>query len=145
MHGPTPQAFRDLLIKDFMKRTAISADGAPDAIGPYSHAIRVGDTIYMSGQIALDPKNMELVTGSFQEETKQVFENVSAVVTAAGGTLQDIVKLTVYLTDLKNFDKVNAVMSETFQYPYPARVAVGVSALPRGATIEVEALAILSD
>lgn len=128
-----------------MNRKAISAEDAPDAIGPYSHAIRVGDSIYMSGQIALNPKNMELVTGSFRKETKQVFANISAVVNAAGGSLQDIVKLTVYLTDLKNFDMVNAVMSETFQYPFPARVAIGVSALPRGASIEVEALAILSD
>lgn len=128
-----------------MNRKAISAEDAPDAIGPYSHAIRVGDSIFMSGQIALNPKNMELVSGSFRKETKQVFANISAVVNAAGGSLQDIVKLTVYLTDLKNFDMVNAVMSETFQYPFPARVAIGVSALPRGASIEVEALAILSD
>ena len=128
-----------------MNRKAISAEDAPDAIGPYSHAIRVGDSIYMSGQIALNPKNMELVTGSFRKETKQVFTNISAVMKAAGGSLQDIVKLTVYLTDLKNFDMVNAVMSETFQYPFPARVAIGVSALPRGASIEVEALAVLSD
>lgn len=128
-----------------MNRKAISAEDAPDAIGPYSHAIRVGDSIYMSGQIALNPKNMELVTGSIRKETKQVFANISAVVKAAGGSLQDIVKLTVYLTDLKNFDMVNAVMSETFQYPFPARVAIGVSALPRGASIEVEALAVLSD
>ena len=128
-----------------MNRKAISAEDAPEAIGPYSHAIRVGNSIYLSGQIALNPKNMELVTSSFRKETKQVFANISAVVTAAGGTLQDIVKLTVYLTDLKNFDMVNAVMSETFQYPFPARVAIGVSALPRGASIEVEALAILSD
>ncbi|MXW52446.1 MAG: RidA family protein [Gammaproteobacteria bacterium] len=128
-----------------MNRKAISAEDAPDAIGPYSHAIRVGNSIFMSGQIALNPKNMELVSGSFRKETKQVFANISAVVNAAGGSLQDIVKLTVYLTDLKNFDMVNAVMSETFQYPFPARVAIGVSALPRGATIEVEALAILSD
>lgn len=128
-----------------MNRKAISAEDAPDAIGPYSHAIRVGNSIYMSGQIALNPKNMELVTSSFRKETMQVFANVSAVVKAAGGSLQDIVKLTVYLTDLKNFDMVNAVMSETFQYPFPARVAIGVSALPRGASIEVEALAILSD
>ncbi|MCY3885441.1 MAG: Rid family detoxifying hydrolase [Gammaproteobacteria bacterium] len=128
-----------------MNRRAISAEDAPDAIGPYSHAIRIGNTIYMSGQIALNPKNMELVTSSFRKETKQVFTNITAVVKAAGGTLQDIVKLTVYLTDLKNFDMVNAVMSETFQYPYPVRVAVGVSALPRGASIEVEALAILSE
>lgn len=128
-----------------MNRKAISAEDAPDAIGPYSHAIRVGDSIYMSGQIALNPKNMELVTGSFRKETKQVFANISAVMKAAGGSLQDIVKLTVYLTDLKNFDMVNAVMSETFQYPFPARVAIGVSALPRGASIEVEALAVLSD
>lgn len=128
-----------------MNRKAISAEDAPDAIGPYSHAIRVGDSIFMSGQIALNPKNMELVSGSFRKETKQVFANISAVVNAAGGSLQDIVKLTVYLTDLKNFDMVNAVMSETFQYPFPARVAIGVSALPRGASIEVEALAVLSD
>lgn len=128
-----------------MNREAIFADDAPEAIGPYSHAIRVGNSIYLSGQIALNPKNMELVTSSFRKETKQVFANISAVVNAAGGSLQDIVKLTVYLTDLKNFDMVNAVMSETFQYPFPARVAIGVSALPRGASIEVEALAILSD
>ena len=128
-----------------MNTKVITAENAPDAIGPYSHAIRAGNTLYLSGQIALDPSTMELVNDSFRKETKQVFTNISAVMQAAGASLQDIVKMTVYLTDLKNFDVVNAVMSETLQYPFPARVAVGVSALPRGAHIEIEAIALLNE
>ncbi len=128
-----------------MKREAITAESAPDAIGPYSHAMRAGNILYLSGQIALDPSTMELVTDSFRKETKQVFANIESVLTAAGGSLKDVVKMTVYLTDLSNFDTVNAVMSETLQFPFPARVAVGVSALPRGASIEIETIALLED
>ncbi len=128
-----------------MTRKAITADEAPDAIGPYSHAVRTGNTLYLSGQIALSPSTMELVNESFRRETQQVFANIAAVLKASGGSLDNIVKLTVYLTDLTNFDTVNAVMSETLHYPFPARVAVGVSSLPRGASIEIETLAVLDD
>ena len=128
-----------------MKRECLIAENAPDAIGPYSHAVRVGQMVYLSGQIALHPSNMELVTTSFRDETKQVFDNIEAVLHAAGGTFTDLVKLTVYLTDLNNFNTVNAVMSETLQYPYPARVALGVASLPRGASIEIDAIAMLDD
>ncbi len=128
-----------------MNREAITAENAPDAIGPYSHAIRAGNVLYLSGQIALDPSTMELVSDSFRKETKQVFANIEAVLKAAGGSLKDVAKMTVYLTDLGNFDTVNAVMSETLQYPFPARVAVGVSALPRGASIEIETIALLDE
>lgn len=128
-----------------MNREAITSEIAPDAIGPYSHAIRAGNLLYLSGQIALDPSTMELVSDSFRKETKQVFANIEAVLKAAGASLRDVAKMTVYLTDLNNFDTVNAVMSETLQYPFPARVAVGVSALPRGASIEIETIALLDD
>ena len=125
-----------------MEKNHLYADGAPDVIGPYSHAVQVGNFVFLSGQIALDPESMELVDDSFRNETKQVFSNVEAVLTAANCTLQDIARITVYLTDLKNFEQVNAVMSEHLSAPFPARTAIGVAALPRGANIELEVIAV---
>ena len=123
------------------KRKSIHASSAPEVIGPYSHAVRVGNLLFLAGQIALDPKTMDLVDGGFRDEVKQVFKNVEAVLKAADCTLGDVVKLTVYLTDLSNFEQVNAIMSEKFSSPYPARAAVGVAALPRGASIELDVIA----
>lgn len=128
-----------------MPRTAIHTDRAPKAIGTYSQAIRAGDTVYLSGQIPLDPATMALVEGSVIEQIRQIFRNVAAVAEAAGGGLDQIVKLTVYLEDLANFPLVNRVMEEFFQEPYPARAAVGVSQLPMGAPVEVEAVLVLQD
>lgn len=128
-----------------MSITAITAANAPDAIGPYSHASRVGKTLYLSGQIGLDPSSMELVNDSFSNEARRAFANVETVLKASGATFKDIAKLSIYLTDLKNFDTVNAIMSELFSLPYPARAAIGVASLPRGASIEVEVIAILDD
>lgn len=125
-----------------MPRTVINTDKAPAAIGTYSQAIKAGDTVYMSGQIPLDPKSMELVEG-FEAQTVQVFENLKAVAEAAGGTFQNIVKLNIYLTDLGNFATVNEVMSRYFQQPYPARAAIGISALPKGAQVEMDAVMVL--
>jgi len=125
-----------------MPRTVISTDKAPAAIGTYSQAIKVGDTVYMSGQIPLDPKTMELVEG-FEAQTEQVFENLKAVAEAAGGSLANIVKLNIFLTDLANFATVNEVMSRYFQQPYPARAAIGINALPRGAQVEMDAVLVL--
>lgn len=125
-----------------MKKT-IQTDKAPAAIGTYSQAVRAGDTVYLSGQIPLDPKTMELVGGSVDIQIRRVFDNLDAVATAAGGSLQDIVKLNVYLTDLGNFAKVNEIMAAHFTQPYPARAAVGVSALPKGAQVEVDAVMVL--
>lgn len=121
----------------------IQTDKAPAAIGTYSQAVRAGDTVYLSGQIPLDPKTMELVAGSIEIQIRRVFDNLDAVATAAGGSLQDIVKLNVYLTDLGNFATVNEVMAAHFTKPYPARAAVGVSALPKGAQVEVDAVMVL--
>lgn len=121
----------------------IQTDNAPAAIGTYSQAVRAGDTVYLSGQIPLDPKTMELVGGSIDIQIRRVFDNLEAVATAAGGSLQDIVKLNVYLTDLGNFATVNEVMAAHFTEPYPARAAVGVSALPKGAQVEVDAVMVL--
>lgn len=118
----------------------IHTDRAPQAIGPYSQAVRVGELIFLSGQIALDPATMELVPGGVDSQARQVFANLAAVAEAAGGSLADLVKLNVYLTDLSNFQVVNEIMAEVFHEPYPARAALGVSALPRGAEIEVEAV-----
>lgn len=125
-----------------MSRPVSTAD-APAAIGAYSQAVRSGDTVYLSGQIALDPESMELVAPDFETEARQVFRNLSAVIAAAGGTTADAVKLTVYLTDMGNFPAVNAVMAEFFDEPYPARAAVGVAALPRGAQVEVDGILVL--
>ena len=125
-----------------MPRTVINTDKAPAAIGTYSQAIKAGDTVYMSGQIPLDPKTMELVEG-FEAQTVQVFENLKAVAEAAGGSLADIVKLNIFLTDLGNFATVNEVMSRYFQQPYPARAAIGINALPKGAQVEMDAVMVL--
>ncbi|OGT63265.1 MAG: reactive intermediate/imine deaminase [Gammaproteobacteria bacterium RIFCSPHIGHO2_12_FULL_45_12] len=123
-----------------MKKQSIHTDNAPLAIGPYSQAVRVGETVYFSGQIALDPKTMALVAGDIEAQTRQVFENLQAVSEAAGGSLSDIVKLTLYLIDLSHFSRVNAVMETFFSKPYPARVTLQVAALPKAALIEIEAV-----
>lgn len=123
-----------------MTRQIIKTDNAPAAIGPYSQAVRHGDTVYLSGQIPLDPATMELVNGDINAQTHRVFLNLKAVCEAAGGSLAGIVKLNVYLTDLGNFATVNQIMAEYFSEPYPARAAVGVVALPLGAEVEMEAV-----
>lgn len=121
----------------------VHTDRAPAAIGPYSQAVRAGGLVFLSGQIALDPQTMELVGDDVATQTRQVFANLSAVAEAAGGSLADLVKLTVYLTDLGNFQIVNEIMAEHFREPYPARAALGVRALPRGAVVEVEAVMVV--
>ncbi|MCB1907339.1 MAG: RidA family protein [Rhodocyclaceae bacterium] len=126
-----------------MSRNIISTDSAPAAIGTYSQAVRVGDTVYLSGQIGLDPQTMTLQDG-FEAQTEQVFSNLSAVARAAGGGLGDAVKLTIYLTDLANFAKVNEIMGRHFAEPYPARAAVGVKELPKGALVEADAILVLA-
>ncbi|MDX5445505.1 MAG: RidA family protein [Zoogloeaceae bacterium] len=125
-----------------MTRAIISTPSAPAAIGTYSQAVRAGNTVYMSGQIGLDPKSMQLVDG-FEAQTVQVFENLKAVAEASGGSLADAVRLTIYLTDLANFAKVNEIMARYFEQPYPARAAVGVKELPRGAVVEADAILVL--
>ena len=125
-----------------MSRPVTTAD-APAAIGAYSQAIRSGNTVYLSGQIALDPETMELVAPDFETEARQVFRNLTAVIAAAGGTPADAVKLTVFLTDMGNFPAVNAVMADFFDEPFPARAAIGVAALPRGAQVEVDGILVL--
>ncbi len=124
-----------------MDREPIATDRAPAAIGTYSQGIRAGKTVYLSGQIPLDPERGELVEGDIEAEVTRVFENLFAVAAAAGCGPSDIVKLTVYLTDLAHFQSVNAVMERHFSPPYPARAAVQVAALPRGARVEVEGIA----
>lgn len=123
-----------------MPKQPISTNAAPAAIGPYSQAVRVGDTVWLSGQIPLDPATMRVVDGPFENQARQVFTNLAAVIGAAGARSDDVVKVNVYVVDLANFDIVNTVMSEFFDEPYPARAAVEVSALPKGALIEVEAI-----
>jgi reactive intermediate/imine deaminase len=123
--------------------TAISTPAAPGAIGTYSQAVRAGSTVYLSGQIPLDPKTMELVTGDVETQVRRVFDNLQAVARAAGGELAHAVKINVYLTDLANFQTVNKVMADYFAQPYPARAAVGVAALPRGAAVEVDAVLVV--
>lgn len=125
-----------------MSKTVIHSDNAPAAIGTYSQAIKAGNTVYMSGQIPLDPKTMELVEG-FEAQTVQVFENLKAVAEAAGGSLKDVVKLNIFLTDLSNFATVNEVMSRYFQQPYPARAAIGIASLPKAAQVEMDAILVL--
>ena len=122
----------------------IHSDRAPNASGPYSQAVRVGDTVYLSGQIPLDPQTMELVEGDIDARARRVFDNLAAVMQEAGGSLSDIVKLTIYLVDLEQFGQVNEVMAEYFDSPFPSRATVAVAALPKGAPIEVEAVAHLS-
>jgi reactive intermediate/imine deaminase len=126
-----------------MSKTIISTPNAPAAIGTYSQAVKVGDTVYLSGQIGLDPATMQMVEG-IDAQILRVFENLKAVIEAAGGSLADVVKLNVYLTDLGNFAKVNEIMAQYFLEPFPARAAVGVSALPRGALVEAEGVVVLS-
>ena len=126
-----------------MSKQIISTSRAPAAIGVYSQATRVGNTIWVSGQIPLDPKTKELVVGDMEVQVRQVFENLQAIVVAAGAGLDDVVKATVYLIDLSHFALVNRVMAEFFHEPYPAPAAVGVAALPRGAQIEVECIVAL--
>ena len=125
-----------------MIREIISTDQAPAAIGTYSQAVKVDATVYLSGQIPLDPATMTLVDGS-EAQIRRVFDNLSAVANAAGGSLNDVVKLTIFLTDLGHFALVNQIMAEYFQPPYPARAAIGVAALPRGAQVEMEAILVL--
>lgn len=123
-----------------MSKTAITSNKAPAAIGPYSQAVEVNGMVYLSGQIPLDPDSGELVSGDFATHARRVLDNIKAVCAAAGGDMQDIVKLNVYLIDLGNFATVNEVMQEYFQEPWPARAAVAVAALPKGAQIEIDAI-----
>ena len=127
-----------------MSREIIQSKQAPQAIGTYSQAVKVGNTVYLSGQIPLVPTTMTLVEGDIAAQVKQVFTNLSAVAQAAGGSLADVVKLNVFLTDLSNFAIVNEVMAEFFQAPYPARAAVGVAALPKDAEVEMDAIMVLA-
>ena len=123
-----------------MSKQAIHSDGAPSAIGTYSQAIQTGNLVFLSGQIPLDPESMEIVGADFEARARRVFDNLGAVAAAAGGTLDDVVKLTIYLTDLDNFATVNSVMEDYFAQPYPARAAVGVASLPKGADVEADAI-----
>ena len=127
-----------------MARISVFTDLAPKAIGPYSQAVRAGNTVYLSGQIPLDPKTGELVKGDIQQESRRAFDNLKAVAAAAGDGLQQVVRVTIYLTDLGDFAQVNEVMAGYFQEPYPARATVGVAALPRGARIEIDAVMVLA-
>jgi reactive intermediate/imine deaminase len=126
-----------------MARTIIHTDAAPKAIGTYSQAVRVGDTVYLSGQIPLDPATMQMDNASIEAEIHRVFRNLAAVATAAGGTLDDLVKLNVFLTDLVHFPTVNQIMAEYLKQPYPARAAIGVKELPRGARVEMDGVMVL--
>ena len=123
-----------------MPKKPVHSDNAPAAIGTYSQAIDTGGLVFLSGQIPLDPDSMEIVDGDFTARARRVFENLKAVTEAAGGSLDQIVKLTIYLTDLDNFATVNEVMAEYFSEPYPARAALGVSALPKGSDVEAEGI-----
>ena len=123
-----------------MSRTPINSDSAPAAIGTYSQAIRTGNFVFLSGQIPLDPGTMEVVEGDFSDRARRVFDNLRAVAEAAGGNLNQVVKLTIYLTDLDNFAAVNEVMQEFFDEPFPARAAVGVASLPKGVDVEADAI-----
>lgn len=123
-----------------MSRHIISTPDAPGAIGTYSQAVRVGDTVYISGQIPLDPATMQMVSGDIDLEIRRVFDNLRAIATAAGASLAQAAKVTVFLTDLANFAKVNEIMAQYFPQPYPARAAVGVTQLPRGARVEIECI-----
>jgi reactive intermediate/imine deaminase len=125
-----------------MPKSVISTPHAPSAIGTYSQAVRCGDTIYVSGQIGLDPATMQLAAG-IDAQVKRVFDNLKAVAEAAGGSLDDAAKLTIYLTDLGHFARVNEVMAAYFRQPYPARAAIGVASLPRGALIEADAILVI--
>lgn len=126
-----------------MAREIIHTDKAPRAIGTYSQAVKVDNTVYLSGQIPLVPESMELVSGEISAQIRRVFDNLRAVAQAAGGDLRHVVKLNVFLTDLANFPTVNEIMAEYFQQPYPARAAIGVAALPRGAAVEMDAVMVI--
>lgn len=126
-----------------MPREIIHSDAAPKAIGTYSQAVKCGDTVYLSGQIPLDPETMDVVEGDIEAQIRRVFDNLAAVAAAAGGGLTDFVKLNIYLTDLTHFPVVNQVMAEYFSEPYPARAALGVAALPRGVGVEIEGVMVL--
>ena len=127
-----------------MPLTPISTPDAPGAIGTYSQAVKAGNTVYLSGQIPLDPKTMEIVTGEVEVHVRRVFDNLRAVCEAAGGSLDDVVRVGIYLVDLGDFAAVNAVMADYFSAPYPARSTIEVSGLPRGAQVEVDAVLVLS-
>lgn len=123
-----------------MSREIIRTDKAPQAIGTYSQAVKTGSTVYLSGQIPLVPETMEMVEGDMEAQIRRVFDNLQAVAQAAGGSLDDIAKLNIFLTDLGNFALVNTIMAEYFTEPYPARAAIGVASLPRGAGVEMDAV-----
>jgi reactive intermediate/imine deaminase len=123
-----------------MAKTIINTDKAPQAIGTYSQAVKVNNTVYLSGQIPLVPETMEMVNGDIEAQIRRVFDNLTAVCEAAGGGLQDIAKLNIFLTDLSNFASVNKIMAEYFEQPYPARAAIGVSQLPKDADVEMDGI-----
>jgi reactive intermediate/imine deaminase len=127
-----------------MSKSIVSSAAAPAAIGPYSQAVKVGNTVYLSGQIALDPVSGQLVEGGFEAQVHRAFQNMKAVAEAAGGSLADVVKLTLFLTDLADFPKANEIMQTYFAQPFPARSTVGVASLPRGARFEAEAIMVLA-
>lgn len=126
-----------------MAREIVYTEDAPQAIGTYSQAVKVGDTVYLSGQIPLVPETMELVEGDMGAQIRRVFDNLAAVAAAAGGSLADMVKLNIFLTDLGHFPLVNEVMAEYFQQPYPARAAIGVASLPKGANVEMDGIMVI--
>jgi reactive intermediate/imine deaminase len=126
-----------------MAKTIIQTDNAPQAIGTYSQAVKVDNTVYISGQIPLDPASMEVVSGGIEAEITRVFDNLVAVAEASGGSLADVVKLNIFLTDLGNFPTVNEIMATYFQQPYPARAAIGVAALPKGVGVEMDAVLVV--
>ena len=126
-----------------MAKTIIHTDDAPQAIGTYSQAVKVDNTVYISGQIPLDPASMEVVDGGIEAEITRVFDNLRAVANASGGSLADVVKLNIFLTDLVNFPTVNEIMAQYFQQPYPARAAIGVAALPKGVGVEMDAVLVI--
>lgn len=128
-----------------MAKTIIHTDKAPAAIGAYSQAVRAGNTVYLSGQIPLNPETGEVVTGGFAEETHQVFKNFKAIVEEAGGSLDQVVKINAFLTDLSNFATFNEIMAQYFTEPYPARAAIGVASLPKGVQVEAEGILVLND
>lgn len=123
-----------------MSREIIHTADAPEAIGPYSQAVKVGDVVYLSGQIPLVPETMTVIEGDFNTQVRRVFDNLSAVAKASGGSLQDVVKLNIYLTDLSYFGAVNEIMTEYFEQPYPARAAIGVASLPKDVPVEMDAI-----
>lgn len=126
-----------------MSKTIIQTDNAPQAIGTYSQAVKAGNTIYLSGQIPLVPSTMQLVDDDIEAQVRQVFDNLQAVAEATGGSLQDVVKLNIFLTDLSHFALVNEIMATYFQQPYPARAAIGVASLPKGAAVEMDAVMVV--